>query len=206
MTDASRLLAFHNRFWVSQRPDTVERIDVRETELGIRFPATLRAIYANTSLRHATQLHLMPLDGVDMRGINTDTTELLWIAHDQQSSGAYGIRLSDLHLPDPTIYSDEAGDPRPEPCTLSQLLEYFWVVNRPFAAPWAAFDDPIDLSDWLAFTNPLAEDEVYWLKDGFVHERYDYRVGARSKPEMERLFAEVGDAEFDEVIWDDPEW
>lgn len=204
MPAASRLLAFHDRFWVQEGADSEEQIEAREKKLGLRFPAVLRAAYANTSLREGAQLHLLTLDGVDRRGINTPSSEFVWFATDQQSCWAYGLRLKDIDLPDPPVYSDEGGEPREETCTLSQFLEHFWVVNRPYVAPWVCFDDPMDLSDWLSFRNPWVEEGAFWLKDGFVHETNTFQTGARSRSEMERLFSEYGDPEFDEVVWEDP--
>lgn len=197
------VLLTHDRLWLgANEGDSFERRAQVQRTLGHPLPELLDIVFAKTALRSSQQLHLRVIEALTIKN------GYLVFGADQQDTHQYALRWSERSESDPRVYSTyQTGvDFSPETGRLSDWLELFWVINRPFESPCAdvALDDGL-LSEWTAVQTPMAslalDADALYTRDGLVYARDMDMLGARTDAELRAFLEKTDMLEFAEVWW-----
>lgn len=175
-------------------------LDALETELGKPLPALVRAWYEKLGkctrlYHHGSQLHLTPytqleisslwddLEGEDLAGEEADYPRRLIIYDENQYLYSWVILESDLHLPNPSVYIEDADGVLGSDYLLIPSSAYF----SDFAAQALAFelvtsaDNPLTLetpnplTDAARLFTPVADEPLvypqelrFWYSEGIL--------------------------------------
>lgn len=92
MTASDDIGAWFDRFWApddEESANSIEEITAVEETLGVKLPAVLRAAYMRSWLRRSWQMHLRPLEELQL------ARDALVFMDGQQQCSAWGCRVGD---------------------------------------------------------------------------------------------------------------